>query len=160
MNILRKTLNLTLIIGCFICSANFANAQAKNAIGLGLGFNYSNKNGNGPGGVFQGEIKLDKSVSLTPSVGLEEPYIFYAGLAGRYYFSPVIYGSLGGFAYHNVDYGGAGAAAGIGFMLLIDHRQTFDINIHGNYLNNNYENDSPIVGIRLIYSFSFNKLYR
>lgn len=160
MNILQKTLKLILVIGCLLCSVKFANAQAKNAIGLGLGINHSNENGAGPGGVFQGEIKLYKSVSLTPSVGIEEPYIFYAGLAGRYYFSPVIYGSLGGFAYHNADYGGAGAVAGIGFILLIDHRQTFDINIHGDYLNNNYNKDSPIVGIRLIYSFSFNKLYR
>ena len=160
MNILQKALKLILVIGCFMCSAELANAQAKNAIGLGLGLNYSNKKIRDPGGVLQGEIKLAKSVSLTPFIGLEEPYIFYAGLAGRYYFTPAIYGSLGGFTYHNVDYGGSGGTAGIGFILLLPPRQTFDINIHGDYLNNNYNKDSPLVGIRLIYSFSFNKLYR
>ena len=158
MNILPNTLKFTLVICCLMYSTNLVLAQAKNAIGLGLGLNHSKENNNS-GGVMQGEIKLARSISLTPSIGVEEPYIIYAGIAGRYYFTPFLYGSLGGFTYHNVDYGGSGGTGGIGFVLLSGHRQIFDINIHADYLNN-YNEYSPIFGIRLIYSFSFNKLYR
>ena len=145
----------------FLCTVFFiseAKGQAKSAIGVGAALNASRENSQGFGAVLQGEIKLAKSVSLVPSVGGEVAYGIYAGLAGRYYFNPTIYVSAGGFANYNGDSGsGSGGTGGVGFMLMSTHRQTIDLNLHGDYLKNKHQ-PTPIAGVRLIYSFSFTRL--
>jgi hypothetical protein len=159
MNILHKPLNLTLIIGCLICSVDFANAQAKNAIGIGVGLNTS-KEGSGFGATLQGEIKLTNSISLTPALGIETPYVAYLGVAGRYYFNDELYGSLGGFAHvGGVDdpYIGPGGTAGIGFILLATTRDVLDLNFHADYFENDHER-TTLAGLHLTYNFSFTRL--
>lgn len=149
---------ITLILFVFI--AGYANAQAKNAIGLGPAFSTSAENPTGFGIVFQGEIKLNKSFSIVPSVGVEVPYVVYAGLAGRYYVEPRFYLHLGGFIRAGGDTfsdSGPGGTAGLGYMLLSTKRNVIDLNFHGDILSS--ENKSRAVGgIRIVYSFSFTRL--
>ncbi|MGF7041183.1 hypothetical protein [Mucilaginibacter lappiensis] len=159
MNILHKPLKLILIIGSLICGANFANAQAKNAIGIGAGLNTS-REGSGVGATLQGEIKLTNSISLAPSLGIEIPYVAYLGVAGRYYFTDEVYGSLGGFAHvGGVDdpYLGPGGTAGIGFIILATTRHVLDVNFHADYFENDHER-TTLAGLRLTYNFSFTRL--
>jgi hypothetical protein len=144
----------------FIFITVYANAQAKNAIGLGPAFSTSEDNPTGFGIVFQGEIKLDKSFSIVPSVGVEVPYVVYAGLAGRYYVEPRFYLHVGGFFRAGGDTfseSGPGGTAGLGYMVLSTKRNVIDLNFHGDIMN--AENRSRAVGgIRIIYSFSFTHL--
>ncbi len=147
-----------ILLLCAIFCIDKVKAQAKNAIGIGVALNTSRENSQGFGGLLQGEIKLIKSLSLVPSIGAEVPYVVYAGLAGRYYFNPTIYVSAGGFAHYNGDdAGGIGGTGGIGFMLLSSHRQTIDLNLHGDYMKNDHR-ATPVAGIRFVYSFSFTRL--
>ena len=159
MNILQKTLKLVLVIGCLMCSAKLANAQAKNAIGIGAGLNTS-REGSGVGATLQGEIKLANSISLAPSLGIEIPYVAYLGVAGRYYFTDQVYGSLGAFAHvGGVDdpYIGPGGTAGIGFIVLATIRHVLDVNFHADYFENDHER-TALAGLRLTYNFSFTRL--
>ncbi|WP_183568034.1 hypothetical protein [Mucilaginibacter sp. SP1R1] len=157
MDILHNIFKTVIVSCAFIFSTHFVNAQAKNAIGVGLGLNVSKENSQGFGGVFQGEIKLSKSVSLLPSLGVEIPYVIYLGLGSRYYFTPKVYGSIGGFAHYDGDNGGLGGSAGVGFILLSARKQVLDLNLHGDYMEKDHRN-TPVAGFRLIYSFSFSKL--
>ena len=159
MNILQCISKITLIIACLIFSTSFANAQAKNAIGVGAGLNTS-REGTGFGGILQGEIKLANSFSLAPSLGAEIPYVVHLGIAGRYYFSEDVYGSLGSFAHLGGDdgaSGGLGGTAGIGFILLATTRHIVDLNFHADYFENDHRG-TALAGLRLIYSFSFSRL--
>jgi hypothetical protein len=159
MNILQYISKITLIMACIICSANFANAQAKNAIGLGAGLNTSGA-GAGFGAILQGEVKLNNTISLAPSLGIETPYIVYLGITGRYYFSDEVYGSLGGFAHvGGIDDPaiGAGGTAGVGFILLATTRHVVDLNFHVDYFENDNER-TTLAGLRLTYNFSFTRL--
>jgi len=143
---------------CAVFCAGKAKGQAKSSIGIGAALNTSKENSQGFGALFQGEIKLAKSVSLVPSVGGEVAYGIYAGLAGRYYFNPTFYVSAGSFANYNGDDGsGFGATGGVGFILMSTHRQTIDLNLHGDYLEYKHRS-APVAGVRLIYSFSFTRL--
>jgi hypothetical protein len=143
---------------CAVFCAGKAKGQAKSSIGIGAALNTSKENSQGFGAFLQGEIKLAKSVSIVPSVGGEVAYGVYAGLAGRYYFTPAIYVSAGSFANYNGESGsGAGATGGIGFILMSNHRQTIDLNFHGDYIKNKYQT-IPVAGVRFIYSFSFTRL--
>jgi hypothetical protein len=158
MNITCKAFKSILFMGCLIFTVKQAGAQAKNAIGIGAALNTSRENSQGFGALLQGEIKITKSVSVVPSIGGEVTYGAYAGLGARYYLNPAIYFTAGSFAhYSGDDAGGIGGTGGIGFMLLSSHRQTIDINLHGDYMENNHR-ATPIAGIRLIYSFSFTRL--
>lgn len=159
MNILQYILKATLIMACVIGSANFVNAQAKNAIGIGAGFNTS-KEGSGIGAILQGEVKLTNSISLTPSLAIETPYVAYLGAAARYYFSNTIYGSLGAFAHvGGVDdpYIGPGGTTGLGFIIFATTRHVIDLNIHADYFENDHERNI-LAGLRLTYNFSFSRL--
>ncbi|MEN0056551.1 MAG: hypothetical protein AAGC65_22935 [Mucilaginibacter sp.] len=158
-NILQYILKITLIIPCIICSANFANAQAKNAIGLGAGLNTSGK-GAGFGAILQGEVKLNNSISINPSLGIETPYIAYVGATGRYYLSDEVYGSLGGFAHiGGIDDPSIspGGTAGIGFIVLATNHHVVDLNFHVDYFESDNER-LTLAGLRLTYNFSFTKL--
>lgn len=145
-----------LLFALLICGAVKVHAQAKNAIGLGFGFNTSRENSNGFGGILQGEIKVTKAVSVTPYLATEVPYSVQVGLSGRYYLSKMIYSSAGAFGYYDADYSGFGATGGAGFIPLSGHHQTLDLNLHADYLKKGYR--TTIIGIRLIYSFSFTRL--
>ena len=158
-NILQYILKIALIITCIICSDNFANAQAKNAIGLGAGLNTS-REGAGFGGILQGEVKLTNSISITPSLGAEIPYVVHLGIGGRYYFSDEVYGGLGAFGHFGGDDGasaGLGGTAGIGFILLQTTRHVVDLNFHADLFENDHRRIT-LAGLRLIYNFSFSRL--
>lgn len=159
MSILHNTLKFTLIIGCLMCCSQFVYAQAKNAIGIGLALNTS-KEGAGFGAIFQGEVKINKSISITPALGVETPYVVYAGLGGKYYFRPDFYGSFGAFGHignFDGDSDGLGGTAGIGFILLSSTRDVLDLGFHCDFLKLK-DQGTPLVGLRLTYNFSFNKL--
>lgn len=148
---------LILLSALLVCGAVKVRAQAKNAIGLGIGFNTSRENSNGYGGLLQGEIKIAKAVSITPYLSVEVPYNVLGGLSGRYYFNKIIYASAGAFGYFDADYSGYGGTGGAGFILLSGHHQTLDLNFHGDYLKKG-SRATPVVGLRVIYSFSFTRL--
>ncbi|MDN5283870.1 MAG: hypothetical protein JWR38_144 [Mucilaginibacter sp.] len=159
MSILYKTLRLTLITCGLVFSASFVYAQAKNAIGVGLALN-STREGAGFGGILQGEVKINRFISITPALGAETPYVVYASFGGRYYFSPDIYGSLGALGHIgnlDGDSDGYGGTAGIGFILLSTTRDVIDLGFHCDYITLK-DNGTPLVGLRLTYNFSFNKL--
>jgi hypothetical protein len=161
MSILQNTLKLTLIIGCLVCCSQFVHAQAKNAIGFGLGLN-ATKEGVGFGAILQGEVKINKFISITPALGVETPYVVYTGLGGRYYFRPDFYGSFGAFGHignFDGDSDGLGGTAGIGFILLSSSRHVLDLGLHTDFFKL-HDNVTPLVGLRLTYNFSFNKLNR
>ncbi|SEO87757.1 hypothetical protein SAMN05192574_11512 [Mucilaginibacter gossypiicola] len=146
-----------LLFALLVCGAVKVHAQAKNAIGLGLALNTSRENSNGFGALLQGEVKVANAVSITPYIGGEVTYSILAGLSGRYYFSKEIYTSAGAFGHLDPDYSGFGATAGVGFMLVSDHHQSLDLNLHGDYMKKGNQ-PTPVAGVRLIYSFSFTRL--
>jgi hypothetical protein len=155
-----KAITCVLLFYCLIFIPKLANAQAKFAVGGGGALSYSKENIPGFGVVSQGEIRLDKFVSITPSVGVEVPYLVYAGLAVRFYINPKLYVHAGGFVNAEGDgfyETGGGATGGLGYMVFVKPHQTIDLNFHADFKNNNDKN-LAIYGIRLIYSYSFTKL--
>jgi hypothetical protein len=159
MNILYKTLKRILVTCCLISSACFVNAQAKNAIGFGLALN-TTREGAGFGARLQGEVKITRSISITPAIGVETPYVVYAGFGGRYYFRPDFYGSFGALGHIgnlDGDSDGYGGTVGIGFILLSTTRDVIDLGFHTDFITLK-DQGTPIVGLRLTYNFSFNKL--
>lgn len=160
MNSLSKVTISALIALFIISNAFLANGQAKNAIGFGVGANTSGAGGGG-GAVFQGEIKVTKSFSIVPSVGVEVPYVGYVGLAGKYYIAPRFYSSLGALAYFSGDDAGIGGSMALGYEVLSTRRHIIDLALHGDAvkISDSGGNTGAIVGLRLIYNFSFSKRY-
>lgn len=117
----------------------WVSGQAKNAIGLGPALNVSG-NGGGFGAVLQGEIKVARSFSVAPALGVELPYVGYFSLSGRYYLSRAWYGSLGGIAYVGGENGagsGLGGTAAIGHQIFASRRHILDLSLHGDVLKVN-----------------------
>lgn len=160
MNAACKALTFITALCCLIFTSNHAMAQAKNAIGVGPALSFSEENIPGYGIVFQGEIKLNKKLSIAPSFGVEVPYVVYAGLAGRYYPQPDFYVNLGGFIRAGGDVfsdSGPGGTAGVGFILLATKRNVIDLNLHADIMS--YESKTrALAGIRVTYNFSFTRL--
>ena len=140
--------------------------QAKSSIGLGPAFNLS-ADGSGAGVIFQGELKLTKSISIAPALGIEVPYLVHVGLAGRYYLQPEFYLLLGGFTNAGVQsanarvqqrsYGGAGGTAGPGFALPLNKQNVLDFNLHFDMLRRR-DDYFLLGGIRVTYNFAFSKI--
>ncbi len=158
MNTQYKTIRITVILFCFICSTQLIYAQAKNALGAGPALN-SSKFGGGFGGVLQGEIKFTRKAALVPSIGVEAPYTGYISLAGKYYFQPGIHVNLGAFLHIGGDDAsdsGPGGTAGIGYEMVSSKRHILDLDFHLDVMQIERET-APIGGLRLTYNFSFSK---
>lgn len=155
-----KAITLILLLFCLTICSKQADAQAKFAVGGGGALSYSKENMPGFGVVSQGEVRLNRFVSVTPSVGVEIPYLVYAGLAVRFYINPKLYVHGGGFVNAEGDgFGetGGGGTGGLGYMVFVRPHQTIDLNFHADFKNNTGKN-LAIYGMRIIYSYSFTKL--
>ncbi|QEC77362.1 hypothetical protein [Mucilaginibacter ginsenosidivorax] len=160
MNAACKALTSILASCCLIFTVHGAKAQAKFAIGGGGALSYSKENMPGYGIVGQGELRLNNFLSITPSVGIEAPYLAYASLVARIYVTPQLYLHAGGFVNAEGEVfseTGGGGTAGIGYMVMTTTHQTIDLNFHADIKNNNNRSLS-IFGMRLIYSYSFTRL--
>ncbi len=162
MNATLRHLKPIIVVIFIISAITTANGQAKNAIGFGPAINTSQKGG-GFGGLVQGEIKVARSFSIVPSIGVEIPYIAYFSLAAKYYILPGLFTTLGPLAHIGGDdgiYAGLGGSAAAGVELLSKRRHVIDLILHGDVIKmDDRGNAGSVVGLRLIYNFSFSKRY-
>jgi len=156
MNIKSTSSKLILFIFTIALSLNNANGQAKNALGFGPALNVSGE-GMGIGARLQGEIKINRKIAIVPAIGLETPYLAYAGISGKYYFQPRFYGMLGMLAnVASLDTGdqGIGGSVAVGYELVSSRKHTLDLNLHGDTFTTEGK-AAGVAGLRLTYNFSF-----
>ncbi len=149
---------LTLLIFSIMLTLNTdaVQAQARSGLGINAGLNTS-EYGMGYVGMFFGEIKVAKAVSVVPALGYVIPSGLNLSLNGRYFFDESLYvnaGPLWNLA--SLEHGdfGLGGSAGVGLSQRLSRISVVDFNFQVDlaHFNNALR---PVVGVRVAFQGIF-----
>ena len=153
---MKKGLTLFVFSMMLIVKFNTVQAQARSGLGINVGLNTS-QYGMGYGGIFFGEIKVAKAVSVVPALGYVVPYGLNLSLNGRYFFDESLYVNAGPlWNLVSLEYGdsGIGGSAGIGMSLKVSRISVVDFSFHVDmvHFNNALR---PVAGVRVAFQGIF-----
>ncbi|WP_158825733.1 hypothetical protein [Mucilaginibacter lacusdianchii] len=162
---------------------SYSQIRSRSSIGVGVGINQPMQNGYriGRDRVIQANIRLNRRLTLMPTLGVENikgnnkgaynGYYFtesgrsvglvFLNPAMRYYFSKTLFGFAGPSVYiggENASSSGLGGTAGAGYDWPVDDYSSLELSLRADVLPV-YSKTVPVAGLRLAYKFNFSARY-
>jgi len=178
-----RSTRVLLIIFLFFISIT-ARGQARSGIGFAFDVNkpFSNNDYSvGGGGDIQGSIALSDKWGIVSAIGVENmkgngrpiygPYnsitrhiddlgLIYTGVFGKYFFNKNFFAKAGAILFvgvgDDVEAGGIGPSAGVGYSLKADRHSSFEFSLNTDIVYIEHSPGTiPVASVKLAYIFNF-----